>query len=239
RGPGVGVGQAWLGSYRTFAGEPWVWCIDAGKGAPFGHYKWTSRQVEAPQEAYLLWKYGPQANDLNHAALSFLVHKSAELPHDQLWKIPDNAPRSHGGPLAKRVEELRKEATDFSGPYEVRARLVDESGAKLGTAPRILIDDVARAHLEIEVRSAGGELVPGVELSLRKDDGKPGLKGIGKGIISESKPVRVPVEFSTSGEISFNIEAEVPPTGVALYESDDPEAQRVISALKPESAAAL
>src|SRR5690625_72056 len=185
RGPGVEVGQAWLGSYRTFAGEPWVWCIDAGKGAPVGHYKWTSRQVEAPQEAYLLWKYGPQANDLNHAALSFIVHKSAELPHDQLWKLPDSAPRSHGGPLAKRVEELRKEATDFAGPYEVRARLVDESGAKLGTAPRILIDDVARAHLEIEVRSASGKLVPGVELSLRKDDGKPGLKGIGKGIISE------------------------------------------------------
>lgn len=230
RGPGVEVGEAWLGSYRTFSGEPWAWCIDAGKNPPFGHFNWKAREVQAPQEAYLLWKYSDTATKTNHAAMSFLLHKSDALPHETWWSIPKNAPALVGAPLVKRVKQLQGAAADFAGPYEIRASFVDSEGEPLGAKPSVVVGEPVEASIKIEVLSASGKAVSGVPISVTvgEGEGKAAVRA-GKSLVSSTKPVTVPVIIEDVGEIEFQLSAQVPPTKLRVHESQKPDVQRVVT----------
>lgn len=234
RGLGVEVGQAWLGSYRTFGANPWVWCIDAGKDAPYGHYAWHQKSVQAPSEAYLLWKYGNTNDSITHAALSFLLHKSTALPHEQMWKIPSTAPQDYGQNLARRVSELRQAGDDLRGPYTLHAELLDEqTGEDLPEAAEIWWDADIQLALAVEVRAASGKLVPGLEVEL--DAGaKSGAQLDAARITTRSQPVLVPVEVPEAGKISLEVRAQVPPTALALFEPELASVQRIVGALGPE-----
>ncbi len=236
RGPGVKVGDAWLGSYRTFLGEPWVWCIDAGKKSPFAEYDWTARAVEAPQEAYLLWKHAPDTQTINHAALSFLLHKSAKLPHDVVRPIADTAPDRYGPKLRARVDALQREAERFAGPYTVDVSLSNTRTGSLGTASGTRADSDPQVRVAVEIRSASGQLMPDVPVTLE-------ISGSGQWenssqkleVISSDKVLQLPVDVTGPGELTVEATAKTPPTRVQLFEPGNRAVQRVVGALGAES----
>ena len=236
RGPGVKVGDAWLGSYRTFLGEPWVWCIDSGKKSPFAEYDWTARAIEAPQEAYLLWKHAPDTQKMNHAALSFLLHKSAKLPHDVVRPIADAAPDHYGPKLRARVDALQREAERFAGPYTVDVSLSNTRTGSLGTTSRTQADSDPQVQVVVEIRSASGQLMPDVPVTLE-------ISGSGQWedssqkmeVTSNDKVLQLPVDITGSGELTVEATAKTPPIRVQLFEPDNRAVQRVVSALGAES----
>ena len=117
RGPGTPLPGTWLGSYATFDGSPWVWCVDAGRAAPEPGHAWSASPVRAPAVAYLLAEHGGATDPENHAALSYLVHTSADLPHDAVAAVPPEPPQVSGMDLPGRVQALREEASRAAGPY--------------------------------------------------------------------------------------------------------------------------
>src|SRR5690625_3080982 len=231
RGSGVLVDGYWFGSYRTFGGNPWVWCIDAGKGSPFSDYKWESRRVTAPSEAYLLWAHASDTSEITHAALSYLMHTSSTLPHDRKRAIADDAPTRHGKKFAQRIEELRAEADRYAGPYEVLVRFTDAGGKKLRTAPLITDASGAQVHISLEIRSASGHQVPDVPMALEVHGAQASTKGpLIKQVRSATKPVTVPIQVVDAGTVSVQAAAKTPPVQVEQYESTKAQVQRVVGA---------
>src|SRR5690625_1224744 len=231
RGPGVKVSDTWLGSYRTFLGEPWAWCIDAGKKSPFAYYEWTSRAVAAPQEAYLLHKYAGEATNLTHAALSFILHKSATLPHEVMRPVPDNAPEQYGAKLRQRVDALQEEARNFAGPYEISLTLTEQQRKSFGTTPRAAATTGTQVQAAVQVRAASGQVVPNVPLTLKASGGSWAGGETQLRLKTGAKAVTALLGVAKAGEVQVAAISETPPTSVRLYDADQPEAQRVVSAL--------
>jgi outer membrane biosynthesis protein TonB len=123
RGPGVAHPATWLGSYATFGGKPWAFCVDAGRAAPEPTYRWRAKPVTDPATSYLLTRYAGSKRVVDHAALSYLVHRSAKLPHDARTKVPSTPPTVRGVDLPGRVKQLSAESRDQMGPYRVNVAL--------------------------------------------------------------------------------------------------------------------
>lgn len=227
RGPGTPLPGTWLGSYATFAGSPWVWCVDAGRGAPERGLAWSPTPVRAPASAYLLAVHGDVAEPENHAALSYLVQTDPDLPHDAVVSVPPQPPQVPGMDLPGRVAALRGEAARAAGPYTLPTSLeVDADGrGALVTASVLAASGHALAGRPMTARIEGpGQWVDGGASLLEATSGE--------------EPSSWRLRATADGEVTVTVEAVVPPVDVTLFGSGRPGVQRVVAAAAPARVAA-
>lgn len=217
RGPGTPLPGTWLGSYATFGGVPWVWCTDAGRAAPESGYSWTEVPVTAPSAAYLLATHGDVAEAENHAALSYLVHTSPDLPHDAGVGVPPQPPPVAGMDLPGRVATLRDDAARNAGPYTVPTSMTLEP-------------DGRSAQVSTVVLSAAGHPVVGRRLVARVD-GSAAFEAGGTVVeaTSDAEPSTWRVVPTGDGPVTVTVEADVPPVDVTLLDPGRAGVQRVVA----------
>ncbi|HZI98864.1 MAG TPA: hypothetical protein VFD41_15190 [Actinomycetales bacterium] len=224
RGPGTPLPGTWLGSYATFGGTPWVWCIDAGRALPEPDHPWTSSSVRAPDVAYAVAAHGGRAEPEQHAALSYLVHTSPDLPHDAVAAVPPRPPDVPGMDLPGRVAALAEEAARLAGPYAVAVDVAPDA-------------DGRAALVTASVTSAAGHPVAGRQLVAELagpatwDDGSSRLEAT-----SAAEPSAWRVSATGDGEVTVTVEAAVPPVDVQLFDPGRPGVQRVVAAAPPGTA---
>lgn len=219
RGHGRAHPATWFGSYATFGGDPWAWCVDAGRAAPDPGQAWTPSPVLAPRVSYLLTRYAGDVSDENHAALSYLVHTSPDLPHDRRHPVPATPPSFAGLDVPGRVAALRADAEAFAGPYSVRVTVDVEPGGASGTVRAVLVSAAGRpvAGWPATVRLQGpARLVPGGGTSAAATT-------------TESGPVWA-FETTGSGRVAATVTVRAPADHVVLHDSGSAGVQRVVTA---------
>ena len=224
RGPGTPLPGTWLGSYATFGGDPWVWCVDAGRALPEPGHAWTSSPVRAPAVAYALSQHGTQARPDTHAALSYLVHTSPDLPHDAVAAVPPQPPVAAGMDLPRRVAALADEAARLSGPYSVPVELAVDP-------------DRRGAAVTVSVESAAGHLLPGRPLVAQLSG--PAAWDYGstrRAAASGTEPATWRLVATGDGVVTVTVEAAVPPVDVQLFDPGRAGVQRVVGAAPPAGA---
>jgi hypothetical protein len=219
RGHGRAHPATWFGSYATFGGEPWAWCVDAGRAAPDPGYAWTPSPVPAPRVSYLLTRYGGDVSDESSAALSYLVHTSPDLPHDPRHPVPSTPPSFSGLDVPRRVAALRADAAAFAGPYSVRVSVDVAPGGASGTVRAVLVSAAGRpvAGWPATVRLEGPvHLVPGggTSATATTTDGGPAWA----------------FETTGSGRVAATVTVRAPADHVVLHDPGSAGVQRVVTA---------
>lgn len=226
RGPGLAHPATWLGSHGTFGGDPWAWCVDAGRAAPEPGFTWTGRPLEAPRTSYLLTRYAAQETDEVHAALAYLVHTSAELPHDPRTRVPSEPPTLHGVDLGPTVRALAAEAAAAAGPYDLQVSLDVDPQARSATA-RVLLAGASGAPVAgwpVDVTVTGPAEPAG-------DGGDAG--GTEEPRVSATRPLEVPLRLTGDGTVTVAAKATVPAGTVTLHTADRAGVQRVVTPVPP------
>lgn len=217
RGPGVAHPATWLGSYATFAGDPWAWCVDAGRGAPDPAYRWRATSVPDPTMSYLLTRHGTSRRAVDHAALSFLVHSSPKLPHDARNRLSSRVPVVRGMDLPARVAKLRTEARDQAGPYSVSVS-VD-------------LDDDRSGAVNLTVRTGSGRAAAGWPARLTLSGPARWADGAGSSrTLTTGSATRVlPVVATGAGVVRVAASVQLPADRVRLHTSGRAGVQRVVT----------
>lgn len=218
RGPGVAHPATWLGSYATFGGDPWAWCVDAGRAAPLPGYAWATSRLRDPRTSYLLTRYGPPGQLADHAAISYLVHTSTALPHDARNAVPTSPPTRAGIDLPGRVSQLAADADAQAGPYRVDVR-IDWAG------------DGLTGTVTLDVLAASGTAAAGwageVTLSgpVRWADGADATRAL----VTTAGPLVWPVQATGAGTVTASAQVHVPNDEVELHTPDRAGVQRLVT----------
>lgn len=221
RGPGYAHPATWLGSYATFGGDPWAWCVDAGRAVPDPAAGWSGREVEAPVLAYLLTRYASDTTPENHAALAWLVHTSGEVPHDPRTAVPATPPVVGGVDLGPRVAALRADAERYAGPYSVRVEVSADPGGT-GSVRAVLV-------------SAAGAAVPGWPMTVRLDGPAALADGSRQASATTADGEQEwPLTVAESGTVTATVAVRAPRTVVTLHTADRAGVQRVVTAAPPQ-----
>ncbi|HEX5510077.1 MAG TPA: hypothetical protein VFX41_00050 [Actinomycetales bacterium] len=226
RGPGVAHPATWFGSYATFGGKPWAFCVDAGRAAPEATYRWGARPVTDPATSYLLTRHAGSKRVVDHAALSYLVHRSAKLPHSPRTKVPSTPPIVRGVDLPGRVKQLSAEARDQAGPYRVAVALN-------------LAED-RTASVTVRTLAASGKHAKGWsgEVTLSGPatwaDGATEVRAFTTG----SRPAVFPVKVTGTGKVRVTVRVAVAADEVRLHTPNRAGVQRVVTSAPLERVSA-
>ena len=218
RGPGVAHPATWLGSYATFGGNPWAWCVDAGRAAPLPGYAWASSRLRDPRTSYLLTRYGPAGQVVDHAAISYLVHTSTALPHDVRNAVPTAPPARAGIDLPGRVVQLAADADAQAGPYRVGVRIDWDEGGFTG----IVTLDVLAASGTPASGWAGDVTLSG---PVRWADGADATRAL----VTTDRALSWPVQATGAGTVVASARVNVPNDEVALHTPDRAGVQRLVT----------
>jgi hypothetical protein len=120
--PSEYVGQTiqgrWLGSFNTKAPDH-SFCIDGFRGYPRASYNWRMTEVKAPEVAYSLWRFGRDINTTDAAALSWYIHATNKLGHNNAPGY-SNLPKSTLPPaIENRIDFIQSESYQNAGPYRL------------------------------------------------------------------------------------------------------------------------
>ncbi|HEX5535202.1 MAG TPA: hypothetical protein VFX33_15790 [Actinomycetales bacterium] len=218
RGPGVAHPATWLGSYATFGGKPWAFCVDAGRAAPEVTYRWRAKPVEDPATSYLLTRYAGSKRVADHAALSYLVHRSAKLPHNPRTQVPSTPPKVRGVDLPGRVSQLAADARDQAGPYRVAIR-VDLAKDRSGS-------------VRVSTVAASGKQATGWSGDLTLSGPATWADGATqtRTFTTGPRPAAFAVKVTGAGKVRVTARVKVPADEVRLHSPNRSGVQRVVTA---------
>jgi len=206
------------------AGPLEVACIDAGRAAPSSSVNKVKSTLTAPKMAYLMFKYTPGEDPTTKAALGYLSHVSAELPHDN-----KTAPTPPSAPVAARANQLTDEANKYAGPYTVKAASTTNPIATSGTVKKTFT-----------VVSKAGFGVAGVKVSFA---GTGSAKSVSPTSGTTNAAGQIVVTFTLTNEATGGVKATasaLASTTVGMYSAQTAGSgyQRVTGKEGPSTAAA-
>lgn len=115
---GMTVDGRWLGSFNTKAPQH-SFCIDGFKGYPRASYSWRLQTINAPRASYLLWRFGSNPNTNEAAALSWIVHASNEIGHQNAAGYTNLPKSALPAAVRNKVNQMQSLATRNVGPYRL------------------------------------------------------------------------------------------------------------------------
>jgi LPXTG-motif cell wall-anchored protein len=216
RGHGRAHPATWFGSYATFGGKPWAWCVDAGRAAPDPGLSWSGRRVAAPGVNYLLTRHAADTSAQNHGALSYLVHTSTELPHNPRTTVPASPPRLSGIDLPARVAALRADAARHAGPYTVRVAIDLAADRSSGTVRAALL-------------SAAGHPTPGWQATVALDGPAQLVDGVQPAARTAAGDLSWRFRTTGSGKVTATVTVAAPGEQVTLHTASRAGVQRVVT----------
>lgn len=167
--PIPGYGETWLGAFETPTGADGQlsWCIQMWVSPGIGAPPLTTTVHDDPVLAWLIETYADPANQLDQAAIAYLVHQRAEVPGvvadgdvEQAKRLLTDATPAQ---IRDRAAAMLTVAASQAGPYQDPTPGVQSSDLRFGTITGL------------GVRSAAGDWVSGlgatVELLHRAPDG--------------------------------------------------------------------
>lgn len=201
-----------------------VACIDAGRAAPSSSVNTVKANITAPKLAYLLYKYTPGKDATTKAAIGYLAHISAEVPHDN-----KNTPTAASAPVASRANQLTDEANKYAGPYTVKVVSTTNPTATSGTVKKTFT-----------VVSKAGFGVAGVKVSFA---GTGSAKSVSPASGTTSANGQIVVSYSLANSATGGVKATasgLAGTTVAMYSPKTAGSgyQRVVGKGGPSTAAA-
>jgi Sortase domain len=195
-------GLRWFGDFRgAIPGPAHTFCIDLGYWFPARKYRF--REVSGPlrnrqgelvsvvnqqKMAFAIWTYGRTSSKDQQAAVMLYVHS---LMGDA--RPGEIDPGALGSRVESLFERIAREAARLHGPYRVEVRV--PSGLTVGR----------EASATIRVRSAAGNDVPNVELTLT-DRGAGGIPT--KVRMNAEGSARVTFTPSSAGELRISATTE-------------------------------
>ncbi|MGO1566141.1 MAG: hypothetical protein ACTHX5_15030 [Brevibacterium aurantiacum] len=194
-------------------------CMDNGRAVPTT-MDTPTKTVNAPDLAYLFWKYGETTDDVTATALAYIVKTHTALPHNHKGSTPTLQ--------QDKVAELRKEAKDRKGPYRAS---VEVAAAK---------DDLSASVTNLGVRSSAGNWMSGHNMTATITG-----PGVWKGTDSKTLKIKTGSKgltqeitrtgaFDGDDTIKVDITVEGLPTSTIRYqEAETPNHQRVVRLDQP------
>lgn len=210
--PNTFMGIEKLGSERFI-------CIDNGQSVPTT-VDTPLVGVNAPDLAYLFWKYGDTTDDVTATALSYIVKTHTALPHNHKGSTPSLQ--------QKRVKELRADAKAHKGPYRASVQVKSSKDNRTATASNL------------GVRSSAGNWMSGLTMTAT-------IEGPGVWEGTKSKTLKVKTgdkglthkidrtgSFDAADKIKVNVTVDGLPTSkVSYHKAESKNHQRVVRLKQP------
>jgi hypothetical protein len=108
----------WLGSFNTKAPDH-SFCIDGFRGYPRASYNWKMTEVNAPEVAYSLWRFGRDPSAADATALSWYIHATNKLGHNNAPGYTDLSSTALPSGVQARLSFIRSESYQNAGPYRL------------------------------------------------------------------------------------------------------------------------
>ena len=120
-----------FGTMKPQGYDKQIICIDAGKWYPSRKTPATT-VTNQPQTAYLMSKYSQTTDKITAAALTYLVKLKMDSQQSVVAKSYATIPAANKAAFDAKVAELRAEAANYAGPYNLNAVKLSAATTKVG-----------------------------------------------------------------------------------------------------------